>query len=75
MATIRISDLQSFKFELFSNSESLLNDLVNDELENINGGLGEIVIPTQPGAPGVRVGVAFVPFCPPSPQPASISLP
>ena len=40
MATIKISDLRSTGSELFSDSESYINDLGDSELDIINGGTG-----------------------------------
>jgi bacteriocin-like protein len=39
MATINISDLRPTGSELFSDSESYMNELSDSELETINGGL------------------------------------
>jgi hypothetical protein len=39
MSTIKISDLQPTGAELFSDSESYMNELGTDELVDINGGI------------------------------------
>lgn len=39
MATINISDLNPTGTELFSDSESFMNELVDGELQIINGGI------------------------------------
>jgi hypothetical protein len=53
MSNISISDLSVTGFELFTDSESFLNELTNDKLNIINGGIKEFPInnvpPTQPG--------------------------
>ncbi|MEA5598440.1 hypothetical protein [Rivularia sp. UHCC 0363] len=45
MSTIKISDLHSTGAELFSDSESYMNELGDNELNDINGGtrLGTII--------------------------------
>ncbi|BAZ12492.1 hypothetical protein NIES4071_43230 [Calothrix sp. NIES-4071] len=40
MATINISDLRPAGSDLFSNSESYMNELGDSELDIINGGFG-----------------------------------
>lgn len=50
MSNISISDLSVTGSELFTDSESFLNELTNDKLNIINGGIrGLLVPPTQPG--------------------------
>ena len=53
MATINISDLKPTGSELFSDSEGYMNELGDDELEDIYGGIAPLVIIS-----GVRVGIA-----------------
>lgn len=43
MATINISDLYSTGSELFSDSESYMNELKNEELLSINGGTSTLL--------------------------------
>jgi hypothetical protein len=52
MSNISISDLSVTGFELFTDSESFLNELTNDKLNIINGGANLSLmngVPTQPG--------------------------
>lgn len=44
MASIAIHDLRPAGADLFAGSESFMSDLVNDELNTVNGGLAPLVI-------------------------------
>ncbi|URD48501.1 hypothetical protein [Chroococcidiopsis sp. CCNUC1] len=43
MATINISDLRPTGSELFSDSETYMNELGDNELDDINGGTGGLI--------------------------------
>jgi hypothetical protein len=48
MANIKLHDLTSVGSEFFQDSESFLNELTNDELFGVQGGLISITLPATP---------------------------
>ncbi|MBA4444485.1 class IIb bacteriocin, lactobin A/cerein 7B family [Cylindrospermopsis raciborskii] len=61
MANISISDLRPAGVDFFSDSESFLDDLNDNELYNVSGGLAPITITvvTSTFACGLVVGIAI----------------
>ncbi|KRH96758.1 MULTISPECIES: class IIb bacteriocin, lactobin A/cerein 7B family [Cylindrospermopsis] len=60
MANISISDLRPAGVDFFSDSESFLDDLNDNELYNVSGGLAPItVVITSTFACGLVVGIAI----------------
>ena len=71
MASIQISNLYPVGSELFKDSESFMNELVDNELSSINGGIWS---PT-PNSPRCHP-TARSPLCKPSlPYPIATTLP
>ncbi len=59
MATIKISDLQPVGTDLFSDSESYLNYLTDDELNLTKGGITPTTLSSLPCAGSIAYSVSY----------------